>query len=421
MATGSGASTPTRRTSALLGAGLGEHSPGHLFAGPLLHEVGDGLVRRLEREEVPLAPPGVGDDAPEPDLFVDLSKTHPREPAGRRDRDRPGPCSLLDQTGEVQKAEGRHLLAHVAYGHLEAQVGLVRAIALHRLSVLHPGERAGHLHSEEPDEPLEERLHEVVDGLLRGEGGLDVDLRELGLPIGSQVLVAEAAHDLEVAVEARDHQELLEELRRLGQGVVAAVVDARGNEVVAGAFRRRLGQHGRLDLEEALLVHVAANLHRDLVTQREVLLHHRAAQVEVAVLEADVLAGVDVVLDGKDRGPGLVEDPDLSSQHLDLPRGESGVHRVGGALGNLSDDREDVLRTHFVGRGMSRLGDLRTRHDLADPLAVAQINEDDAPEVPACGRPPHEGHRLPHVLGPQDPAVVCADEVALALSHSSSP
>ena len=51
------------------------------------------------------------------------------------------------------------------------------------------------------------------------EGHLEVELRELGLAVGAQVLVAEAAGDLEVALEARDHQELLEQLRRLRQRV----------------------------------------------------------------------------------------------------------------------------------------------------------------------------------------------------------
>jgi nitrate reductase NapAB chaperone NapD len=44
-----------------------------------------------------------------------------------------------------------------------------------------------------------------------------VDLGELGLAVGAQVLVAEALGDLVVAVEARHHQQLLEELRRLRQ------------------------------------------------------------------------------------------------------------------------------------------------------------------------------------------------------------
>ena len=56
----------------------------------------------------------------------------------------------------------------------------------------------------------------------RDEGHLDVDLGELGLAVGPQVLVAEAAGELVVALEAGDHQQLLEQLRRLRQGVEAA-------------------------------------------------------------------------------------------------------------------------------------------------------------------------------------------------------
>ena len=66
----------------------------------------------------------------------------------------------------------------------------------------------------------------VADLLLVEERGLDVDLRELGLAVGAQVLVAEALRDLVVAVEAGDHQQLLEELRRLRQREEHAVVHA---------------------------------------------------------------------------------------------------------------------------------------------------------------------------------------------------
>src|SRR5260370_55406 len=39
---------------------------------------------------------------------------------------------------------------------------------------------------------------------------LQIDLGEFRLTVGAQVFVAEAAHDLEIFVEARDHQYLLE-------------------------------------------------------------------------------------------------------------------------------------------------------------------------------------------------------------------
>ena len=94
------------------------------------------------------------------------------------------------------------------------------------------------------------RRHDV---LVLDERHLDVELGELGLAVGAQVLVAEAAGDLEVAVEAGDHQELLVELGRLRQGVEVPGVDPAGDQEVAGALGRAAAQDGRLDLEEALL------------------------------------------------------------------------------------------------------------------------------------------------------------------------
>ena len=67
-------------------------------------------------------------------------------------------------------------------------------------------------------------LDELEDVLLLDERHLEVDLRELRLAVGAQVLVAEAARDLEVALEAGHHQQLLELLRRLRQRVELAAV-----------------------------------------------------------------------------------------------------------------------------------------------------------------------------------------------------
>ena len=115
----------------------------------------------------------------------------------------------------------------------------------------------------------ESRSHESFDhgedGFLLRERHLEVDLRELRLAVGAQVLVAEAAGDLEIAVEAGDHQDLLEELRRLRQRVEIARVHAAGHQIVARAFGRGARQKRRLDLVEALLGKVFADRQRDFV------------------------------------------------------------------------------------------------------------------------------------------------------------
>ena len=51
------------------------------------------------------------------------------------------------------------------------------------------------------------------------EGHFQVELGELGLAVAAQVFVAEAARDLEITVHAGDHQQLLQLLRRLRQGI----------------------------------------------------------------------------------------------------------------------------------------------------------------------------------------------------------
>ena len=126
------------------------------------------------------------------------------------------------------------------------------------------------------------------------------------------VLVAEAAGDLVVALEAGDHQQLLEQLRRLRQRVEGALLLAAGDEEVAGALGGRAGQHRRLDLEEALAVEELAHRRGDPVAQRQRLAHLLAAQVEVAVAQPRVLA-------------------DLAGEALDLERRRLGVGEQLGA------------------------------------------------------------------------------------------
>ena len=62
-------------------------------------------------------------------------------------------------------------------------------------------------------------LEEADDVVLLHEAHLAVNLRELRLTVGAQVFVAEALGYLEVAVDAGYHEQLLQRLRALRQGV----------------------------------------------------------------------------------------------------------------------------------------------------------------------------------------------------------
>ena len=116
---------------------------------------------------------------------------------------------------ERREAGAGGLRRQVHERQVEAQIGPVGAVALHRLAERQTRERPRRRDARRGEAGLEERLDDVEHVLLRRKRHLEVDLRELVLAVGAQVFVAEAARELVVLLEPRDHQDLLEELRRL--------------------------------------------------------------------------------------------------------------------------------------------------------------------------------------------------------------
>ena len=253
------------------------------------------------------------------------------------------------------------------------------------------------------DHALEHR----ADLFLGEERGLDVDLRELGLAVGAQVFVAEALDDLVVAVEAGHHQQLLEQLRALRQRVELAVVHAAGHQVVARTLGRALGQHRRLDVDEAVGIEELAHLHRHAIAQPHVALHRRAAQVEHAVRQAHGLRQVLVVELERRRDAG-VQHLELVRQHFDLAADQVGVVGAGGPRPHQPGHLEAELVAHALG-GAEGVGAVGVADDLHQAFAVAQVDEDHAAVVASAVGPAHQGHGL---------AEQCfADQAAVCRSH----
>ena len=148
------------------------------------------------------------------------------------------------------------------------------------------------------------------------EGHLAVDLSELGLPVGTEVLIPETFHQLVIPVVAGHHQQLLEGLRRLWQGIELAGVHARGHHEVARPLGCRLDQVGGFDLEEPDAVEVIPNGNGHAVPQLQVLPERVAPLVEVTVFHPQLLAALGLVLDGERRQGRRVED--LQGLHPDL-------------------------------------------------------------------------------------------------------
>ena len=237
------------------------------------------------------------------------------------------------------------------------------------------------------------------------ERELHVELGELGGAVGPGGLVAEAAGDLVVALEAGDDVELLVGLRRLRQRVELARVRAGRHQELARALGGRLVQDRRLELPEAPVLEVAADRLRELEAHPHVVAHLLAAQVEVAVAQPQRLVDALVVELERQRRGGREHLQPLDV-HLDPAGVEARVHRLRRARAHDPLGLDDVLGPQGVG---DRVGGgllVGVEHELDDAGLVAQVDEDEPAVVAARGHPSGQGH---------PPALVARAQVAAEL------
>src|ERR671916_751426 len=201
---------------------------------------------------------------------------------------------------------------------------------------------------------------------------------------------------LKVALEARDHQELLELLGGLRQGVELAGVEAGGGGGVAGTPRRRGWQQRRLYLPQVAPVPKIPHVLDEPLAEKDVVAHLLPAKVQVAVLQAQGFVDGAVALYLERRGLGGVEYPQGGRLDLDLPRRQVGVLVALRAGGHLALDRDRPLRPQRLGlRELLRV--VRVEGDLGDAPPVAQVYKDESAVVAAAVDPPGEPRRLADV------------------------
>ena len=122
--------------------------------------------------------------------------------------------------------------------------------------------------------------------------------------------------------------------------------------------------------------------------EHQPLLHRLAADVEVAVLEAQALVDRRVrLVDVERRGLRLGQDLDVGRLELDLAGRQLRVLGARQARRDGARDRHDELGADPAGRrvGLGRIG--LVDDDLGDPVAVAQVEEDRAGRGRAGGGP----------------------------------
>ena len=132
-------------------------------------------------------------------------------------------ANAADIVGLVKDGERAFAFEHLFQFHelhAETQVGLVAAVAAHGLFPSHLAQGLGQIHTPNLLEQVAGHvLKELDDILLVHEAHLAVYLGELGLAVSTQVLVSETLGYLEITVEARHHEQLLQCLRALGKRV----------------------------------------------------------------------------------------------------------------------------------------------------------------------------------------------------------
>ena len=385
----------------------------HEVAGLCPEPRGDGLeLAFFEELGYGRLEPAVGDLDPGQSLcpedlrlireVVQLLPRHPREPGRGESLHRSAQLNSLEKNLEV-RCPGD--VGDVLEFQPEAGVGLVRTVAVHGLLVRQPREGNGQVG---PFHLFHDRCHELLHeghnifGV--DEGHLEVDLRKLRLPVGAEVLVAEALHDLVVPFEPRHHEDLLEELGRLRKGKEHPRVQSARDQIIPGPLGGALGQERRLHVDEPVAVEKAAHGLGDLMAGDKRLLELRPAEVEVPVLEPQGLGHVRAVLDHEGRGLGRVQNNELRGRNLDLAGGKLCIGRVRRPGSDLSRHGKDEFAPDVTGRPVRVSGNRGVEHHLRDAGAVAEVDENEPAVVPSRMRPPHDGHGGPDVLYRQFPA-----------------
>jgi hypothetical protein len=136
------------------------------------------------------------------------------------------------------------------------------------------------------------------------------------------------------------------------------------------------------------------------VPEKHRVAHRRPAQVEIAVLEAELVRGEVLVRESHRQRLGLVQHLELGRDHLDV---SGGAIRVAGLLrprAHASRDADDPLGAEGVGPGEERLV-LGAQHHLRDAVAVAQVDEQHAAVVAPGLHPAAEHDLFFRVLDPE--------------------
>ncbi len=171
-----------------------------------------------------------------------------------------------------------------------------------------------------------------------------------------------------------------------------------GDQVIARAFRGRSSHERGLDFKKTLVRQALPHRPGDLVAEFEIPLHLLPAQIDVAIFQAQLFVGDGLFGRRKRRHPGVVQHQQLLGGDLDFAGRHLGVDHILAAQANRAHHGHHVFRPHLFGLGVAFRGQIFVEHDLRDPGAVTQVQEDQVAVVAAPVHPSHEDDLFAGVL-----------------------
>ena len=155
------------------------------------------------------------------------------------------------------------------------------------------------------------------------------------------------------------------------------------------------------------------------MTQTQVCLQLRAAQIEIAILQTQVFAGERLVrrVELKRQGARVVENNDLSCLNFHVAGAEFRIARAGVTHHHVAGNCQNIFAAHFFRLRVRGGGLLLIYDDLSDAFAVAQVDERKRTKVTPSRAPTHQHDAPAYVVFAQSTARVRAFKISEVLNH----
>ena len=295
------------------------------------------------------------------------------------------------------------MLGNIHQLHAETQIWLIGTIALHSLIPGHTQELSRNLSIQSLLENLTHHtFHHGKNGFLIYEGHLNIQLSKLRLTICTEILIAEAAYNLEILLHTRNHQNLLVNLRRLWQSIELTWVQTAWYQEVTGTLWGGLTKHRSLNLQEAIAVKVVTHNLGNTMTKHEILLHLWTTEIQITILQTKHLINLNTILNVEWRSLGRVQNTQLLYHNLN----HTGFHiRIYSFLRTCSYVTANSYYK-LITNGFSLVESFLTNsrlvnNNLHQTRAITEIHKNQSTVVTTTGNPAAQNYFTAYMVSSQ--------------------